>query len=85
MNLDTLVSLGINEKSARIFLAALSLGTATAQNIANGAGLKRPTAYLHLQELLKMGLIEKDKWREHFVVTGMAEPDVYLGELTHSG
>lgn len=33
----------------------------------------------------KMGLIEKDKWRDHFVVTGMAEPDVYLGELTHSG
>lgn len=59
MNTQTLTTLGFNEKAAQIYLAALSLGTASVQDIANKAGIKRPTAYIHIEALLKEGLLEK--------------------------
>lgn len=59
MNSDTLTTLGLSKQAAQIYLAALSLGTATVQELANKASLKRPTAYLYIEELMKEGLLEK--------------------------
>lgn len=59
MNTDALQSLGIPEKTAKIYMATLSLGTAPVQQIAKAAGMKRPAAYFHIDELLQEGLLEK--------------------------
>lgn len=51
-------SLGLGEKAAKIYLAGISLGTTSVQELARKSGLKRPTVYLHLDELIKSGLFE---------------------------
>lgn len=52
-----LQSLGLSEKEAKLYLNALELGTFSVMGIANKSGLKRPTCYLILEELVKKGLI----------------------------
>ena len=59
MKLEILKNLGLSEKSAKVYLAALGLGTAAIQEIAKKAEVKQPTAYLQVEELLKEGLLEK--------------------------
>ena len=54
-----LMNLGLKRKEAQVYLAALQLGRGSAQGIAQKAGLKRPTTYLILGELMKMGLVLK--------------------------
>ncbi len=58
MRLEVLQNLGLSEKSAKVYVATLSLGTSSIQDIAKKAGVKRPTAYLHVRDLLERGLIE---------------------------
>lgn len=55
---------GLNEKEVKVYLAALELGYASAQNIAKKANINRATAYFIIEGLTKKGLmteIEKDK------------------------
>ena len=59
MNIETLTSIGLNQKAAKIYLAALQLGVSSVQKIAQKAGIKRPTAYIHIQELLQQGILQK--------------------------
>ncbi|MDH5597095.1 MAG: helix-turn-helix domain-containing protein, partial [Candidatus Peregrinibacteria bacterium] len=59
MDLSSLTSIGLSEKSAKIYIASLNLGVSTVQRIAEKANIKRPTAYLHIQELLKDGYLQK--------------------------
>lgn len=49
--LRTIQALGLNDKSARIYLALLEMHIATVSDIARQSGLKRPTVYLILEEL----------------------------------
>jgi len=58
MDPKILTSLGLNEKSAKIYLAGLELGTTSVQELARKSGLKRPTVYLHLDELVVRGFFE---------------------------
>jgi sugar-specific transcriptional regulator TrmB len=58
MEKELMASLGMNEKTAKIYLAGLALGTTTVQDLARKTGLKRPTVYLHLDELIKSGMFE---------------------------
>lgn len=51
-----LQKIGLSEKDSQVYLACLELGTQPASVIARKAGLKRPTTYLILEELLKKGL-----------------------------
>jgi len=55
----SLQQLGISEKQARIYLAALELGKATALSIARKSELKRPTVYVTLEELIYKGFIKR--------------------------
>ncbi len=55
---DILEQYGLSEKQAAIYLATLELGRAPVLRIANKAAVKRPTAYVVLNELLQMGLVE---------------------------
>ena len=51
-----LEAVGFQEKEAKVYLASLELGAATAQQIAQKAGVKRPTTYFILEGLMGQGL-----------------------------
>jgi sugar-specific transcriptional regulator TrmB len=51
--------LGLGEKEAKVYLAALELGPETAQNLAKKAGVNRPTAYVQIESLKKRGLMSE--------------------------
>ncbi|MSU55622.1 MAG: TrmB family transcriptional regulator [Candidatus Taylorbacteria bacterium] len=57
--IETLKLLGIKEKPAQVYSALLSLGSSGVKDVANKAGLKRPTVYVYLEELLKDGFVQK--------------------------
>ena len=50
-------SLGLNEKEAKVYLASLELGQATVQKISAKAGIKRPTTYFIIENLMERGLM----------------------------
>ncbi len=54
---DGLVSIGLTDKQTDVYLACLQLGIATVFEIAKYADQKRPTVYLVLEQLEKMGLV----------------------------
>lgn len=63
---NELQQLGLSDKEAKTYMAALELGSAAAQEIAKRAGLKRPTAYFAIEKLTELGLMssfEKGKKR----------------------
>jgi sugar-specific transcriptional regulator TrmB len=53
---DSLTNLGLTEKEARAYLALLELGSASVYSLAQRSGLKRPTAYVIIDELIKKGV-----------------------------
>ena len=56
---STLEKIGFTANAAQVYLACLGLGTCSVAEIATKAGIKRPTAYLVVDELLKKGLFVK--------------------------
>lgn len=52
----TLEKLGLSEKEAKVYLAALELGSDSVQNIAKKAQVNRATTYVILETLAKKGL-----------------------------
>lgn len=52
-----LQALGLSEKEAKVYLAALELGQAPVQKIAAAAKLPRPTCYLQINTLSQRGLM----------------------------
>ena len=49
--------LGLSENEAKVYLAMLELGSATMLEISAKADINRPTAYVHVEALKKMGLV----------------------------
>ena len=56
---EVLGKAGLEEKEAKVYLALLELGTADVSDIANKAGIKRPTCYLVLEDLKNKGLVSQ--------------------------
>lgn len=54
-----LVELGLSEKEAKVYVALLVLGKASAQAIARRASIVRPTTYVILESLTRKGLAGK--------------------------
>lgn len=52
-----LIKLGLTDKEARVYRAALELGPGSAQKVATAAGVNRPTAYVLLENLIRRGLM----------------------------
>lgn len=52
-----LVQIGLSEKEAQIYLAALSLGFSSVQNIAKKAAVNRVTTYVMIEQLTQKGLL----------------------------
>lgn len=76
-------SLGLEEKAAKIYVAGLALGTTSVQELARKSSLKRPTVYLHLDDLVRRGLFE------HLVINKKkyyraVEPTVLEEQLTRN-
>jgi sugar-specific transcriptional regulator TrmB len=56
-------SIGFKEKEARIYLALLELGKAGVSEIAKQSRIKRPTAYLILEDLVGVGYVNQIPWK----------------------
>ena len=54
-----LLDLGLTDKEAKVFVASLELGPATAQQLAAKAVVVRPTAYVAIGGLVKRGLMSQ--------------------------
>ncbi len=54
--LTHLKDIGLSDNEAKVYLAMLELGPAPVAEIAAKAGVNRPTAYLQIESLKKMGL-----------------------------
>lgn len=54
---EVLKEIGLSDKEAKVYLACLTLGKDSVYDIAIQAGLKRPTVYLVLNDLLEKGLV----------------------------
>ena len=60
MNLNLAIqNLGLNEKEAKVYLALLQLGTTTAYNVSIKSGVKKPTTYVILDNLVEKGFANK--------------------------
>lgn len=57
--LQKLQGVGFNEKQARAYLALLELGRGSAASVAARSGLKPPTAYVILKELIDRGFVHR--------------------------
>lgn len=56
---NELKNLGLSEKEAKVYVATLELGSATAQEIAKKSGVNRATAYFVLKQLMALGLVSE--------------------------
>ncbi len=56
---EALQTLGLSDKEAAVYLALLQLGRGSAYSIASKSGLKNPTTYVILDELIKKGLVQR--------------------------
>lgn len=56
---EALQNIGLNEKEAKAYIALLSLGESTAHVIADRAGLKKPTTYVILDQLIEKGAVRQ--------------------------
>ncbi len=52
---EAIKALGFSEKEAKVYLALLEVGIGSAVSVARKAGVKRPTAYIILDELIMKG------------------------------
>lgn len=75
-----LAQYGLSDKETDLYLAALSLGEASMTELAEAAGLKRPTAYKIFESLKDRGLMGSFTMRSglRFVAT---KPDVLVSNL----
>src|SRR3990172_4496626 len=75
MNLvESLQSIGLNEKEAKVYLALLQLGKATAYSVSIRSGLKKPTTYVILDQLVKKGYALKiPRTKKHLFIAESPE------------
>ncbi|MCX6716668.1 MAG: helix-turn-helix domain-containing protein [Candidatus Taylorbacteria bacterium] len=57
--IESVKNLGLKDKEAKIYIALLQLGQATAYVIADRANIKKPTTYVILEELIEKGFVTK--------------------------
>jgi len=75
MNLEQdLKSIGLEEKEAKVYLAALELGPTSIQDLAEKSGIKRSTVYEMIKSLEEKGLIsETSKGKRRLMVASDPE------------
>ena len=80
MLLSTLKQIGLSEKQAGIYLAALELGETTVKEIAKKAEIKRTTIYDLLDEMIESGLIKQTikESRKKFIAASPEELQILI-------
>lgn len=58
-HISTLTKAGLSPKEASVYLANYELGESTASRISQKSGIKRPTTYIELDNLIKKGLVSQ--------------------------
>ncbi len=77
-----LQKIGLSDKEAKVYLAALELGDVPVQNISKKAGVNRATTYVVLESLAKKGLCSKyDKAGKTMYVANRPEAIAGIFEL----
>ena len=71
--------LGLSDKEARVYIAALFLGPSSVQKIAGQAEINRATAYVILDQLAELGLVSQSQEGKKTVF--IAEPPAALERL----
>ena len=67
MLIEELTNAGITEEEAKTYLAILELGEGTISQIAKKSEIKRTSAYLVVERLIKKGLVSASKVKKHTV------------------
>lgn len=57
--ISAIEELGLSNKEARVYVAALSAGASSVQRLADQSGIKRVTVYVILESLMGMGLMSQ--------------------------
>ena len=69
-----LISIGLNEKEAKVYLSSLELGQSVVQEIARKAGVNRATGYFVIDALMQRGLMSSfHKGKKQFFIA--ADPE----------
>lgn len=78
---EALQTLGLNEKESAVYTALLQLGRASAYSISEKSGLKKPTTYVVLEELIKKGLARRvPRVRKHLYMAQSPEQAFAVAE-----
>jgi len=77
---EVLIKSGLGEKEAKVYLALLDLGSEKVQTIAKKAGIKRPTAYVILEQLYAKNYVTKTLYGNK-AFYGAEKPDMLLRAL----
>ncbi len=82
---NTLVSIGLTEKEASVYLATLSLGPSKVQEIAKSAQVKRTTVYSILESLKTRGLIKVELmgWKTLYVAESPDKLESLIEQMRH--
>jgi sugar-specific transcriptional regulator TrmB len=75
-----LIKAGLSPKEASVYLASYELGETTASRIAQKSGIKRPTTYMELENLIKKGLVSQSE-RRNLKYYNAQSPKVILAIL----
>lgn len=72
-----LISIGLNEKEAKIYLSSLELGQSTVQSIALKAAINRATTYFIIDGLMQRGLMSSfNKGKKQYFIA--ADPERFV-------
>jgi sugar-specific transcriptional regulator TrmB len=76
-----LEKIGLSENEAKVYLASLELGPATAQQLAAKAIVSRPNTYIMIESLKKRGLMSSfEKGKKKYFVAGEPRQLLYVIE-----
>lgn len=57
--IQSLINIELNEKEEKVYISLLQIGKATAYSVAKHSGLKKPTTYAILGDLIDGGIVTK--------------------------
>lgn len=80
---EILKGVGLEDKEAKIYLSLLKFGSANVSDIADEAGIKRPTAYVILDELRKKGLVLKIPHAKKSIFQAKSPDEFYEQAVSH--
>lgn len=71
--IKSLENIGFSNKEAKVYLTLLQLGPSNPYKIAKRSGLKRPTAYVIAEELIRKNAIVEAPGKKHIYIAKSAE------------